>query len=275
MLNVERTIDDTDRLATVNSLRNSLFGIVCFLVLFMVGCDLPQEPGPMPTEIIETEFEPGLNVFGVLRSDGLAGSSFIRVEKAFDPVNEAFYETYSAEVRDADVSVADSSQTYDFHFSEDTLRGNLFFNPGFVPIPGESYSLKVTADGFPNLTGSTTIPQKPQTENRSITAGAFEFDLLMTEDTGMYEVYLFLSDGTMLNQRVINDGEARKVVTLKMPSAGSPLFLNVYGYDHNLTEYISAAVTLRLNSYQKTVATVEGGYGAFGSVSATSVWLGQ
>ncbi len=272
---MELRVDWSDRLATVNSLRNWLLRILCSAVLLVVGCDLPQEPGPMPTEIIETEFEPGLNVFGVLRSDGLAGSSFIRVEKAFDPVGENFYETYSAEVRDADVSVADSSQTYDFHFSEDTLRGNLFFNPGLVPIPGASYSLEVTADGFPSLIGSTTIPQKPQTENRSITAGAFEFDLLMTEDTGMYEVYLFLSDGTMLNQRVINDGEARKVVTLKMPSAGSPLFLNVYGYDHNLTEYISAAVTLRLNTYQKTVTTVEGGYGAFGSVTATSVWLGQ
>lgn len=231
----------------------------------------------MPTEIIETEFEPGLNVFGVLRSDGVAGSSFIRVEKAFDPVEEEFYETYSAEMRNAEVNVTetDSLRTYDFLFSEDTLRGNLFFNHHFVPRSGESYSLEVRADGFPRLTGSTTIPRQPQTENRSVLAGTFEFDLLMTQDTGMYEVYLFLDDGNILNQRVINDGETQKVVTLKMPSAGSPLFLNIYGYDHNLTEYISAAVTLRWNAYQKTVATVEGGYGAFGSVSVTSVWLGQ
>lgn len=230
----------------------------------------------MPTEIIQTEFEPGLNVFGVLRSDGVAGSSFIRVEKAFDPVEEEMDETYSAEVRDAQVTVTekDTSETYDFLFSEDTVRGNLFFNSRFIALPGESYDLTVKADGFADLTGSTTIPQEPQIENRTLSEGAFEFELLMTEDTGMYEVYLLLDDGEIVNQRVINDGAARKVVTLKIPSGGSPSFLNIYGYDPNLTEYISAAVTLRWNSYQKTVTTVEGGYGVFGSVTRAVLVLG-
>ena len=51
-------------------------------LLWISGCDLPHQPGPMPSEIVETEFEPGLNILGVLRADDQAGTSFINVNRA-------------------------------------------------------------------------------------------------------------------------------------------------------------------------------------------------
>ena len=71
--------------------------VLIFLVALWSGCDLPWEPGPMPTKLIDTEFEKGLNVFGLLRDDGISGSSFIRVERAIE-VDE-FNDTMSVDIR--------------------------------------------------------------------------------------------------------------------------------------------------------------------------------
>ena len=228
----------------------------------------------MPTELIETEFEKGLNVFGLLRDDGILGSSFIRVERAIE-VDE-FNDTMSVDIRSADVTIMHnaSSAAYSFQFEEDTSRGNLFFNPYFTPAEGETYTLTVKAESFPTIFASTTIPQRPGIQNSSFSENFFNFDLIMTEDTGMYEVYLFLEGSGAVYEKVINDGNQKKKLSLKIPdSYGSPYLLNIYGYDPKLTEYTNAAVTLRWNTYQETVTTVEGGYGAFGAVTVFSSWL--
>ena len=252
----------------------SWVAVLILLVAFWSGCDLPWEPGPMPTELIETEFEKGLNVFGLLRDDGISGSSFIRVERAIK-VDE-FNDTMSVDIRNADVTIMHnaSSATYSFQFEEDTARGNLFFNPYFTPAEGETYTLTVKAESFPTIFASATIPQRPGIENSSFSEKSYNFDLVMTEDTGMYEVYLFLKGGSAVYEKVINDGQQKKKLSLKIPDGyGSPYLLNIYGYDPQLTEYTNAAVTLRWNTYQETVTTVEGGYGAFGAVTVFSSWL--
>ena len=230
----------------------------------------------MPTELIETEFEKGLNVFGLLRDDGISGSSFIRVERAIE-VDE-FNDTMSVDIRSADVTIMHnaSSAAYSFQFEEDTSRGNLFFNPYFTPAEGETYTLTVKAESFPTIFASTTIPQRPGIQNPSFSENFFIFDLIMTEDTGMYEVYLILEGGRAAYEKVINDGNQKKKLSLKIPdSYGSPYLLNIYGYDPKLAEYTNAAVTLRWNTYQEMVTTVEGGYGTFGAVTVFSSWLNR
>ena len=230
----------------------------------------------MPTKLIDTEFEKGLNVFGLLRDDGILGSSFIRVERAIE-VDE-FNDTMSVDIRSADVTIMHnaSSAVYSFQFEEDTSRGNLFFNPYFTPAEGETYTLTVKAESFPTIFASTTIPQRPGIQNSSFSEKSYNFDLVMTEDTGMYEVYLFLEDGSAVYEKVINDGKQKKKLSLKIPdSYGSPYLLNIYGYDPKLTEYTNAAVTLRWNTYQEMVTTVEGGYGTFGAVTVFSSWLNR
>lgn len=252
----------------------SRVGVLILLVTIWTGCDLPWEPGPMPTKLIETEFEKGLNVFGLLRDDGISGSSFIRVESAIE-VDE-FNDTMSVGIRSADVTIMHnaSSATYSFQFEEDTTRGNLFFNSYFTPTEGETYTLTVKAESFPTIFASATIPQRPGIQNSSFSEKSYNFDLIMTEDTGMYEVYLFLKGGGAIYEKVINDGNQKKKLSLKIPDGyGLPYLLNIYGYDPQLTEYTNAAVTLRWNTYQETVTTVEGGYGTFGAVTVFSSWL--
>ena len=254
----------------------SLVAVLILLVTFWSGCDLPWEPGPMPTKLIDTEFEKGLNVFGLLRDDGILGSSFIRVERAIE-VDE-FNDTMSVDIRSADVTIMHnaSSAACSFQFEEDTSRGNLFFNPYFTPAEGETYTLTVKAESFPTIFASTTIPQRPGIQNSSFSENFFIFDLIMTEDTGMYEVYLFLEGGSAVYEKVINDGNQKKKLSLKIPdSYGSSYLLNIYGYDPKLTEYTNAAVTLRWNTYQEMVTTVEGGYGTFGAVTVFSSWLNR
>ena len=69
-----------------------------------------------------------------------------------------------------------------------------------------------------------------------------------------------------------NQVAERRSVRFDLSTAkGQPLLLEIYGYDANLAEYLTAATTIKYQTYLETVTTVTGGYGVFGSVSVREV----
>ena len=66
-------------------------------------CDLPHQPGPMPKEIIDLDFEAGFNVFGVLRADDDTSSSFVHVQRAV--TTEEMYSEADLYIDDATVQI--------------------------------------------------------------------------------------------------------------------------------------------------------------------------
>ena len=71
-----------------------------------------------------------------------------------------------------------------------------------------------------------------------------------------------------------NQGEGLLPITFN-PTAGpgQTMTIHIHGYDANLAEYLTAATTIKYQTYQETVTTVTGGYGVFGSVSVSKFTL--
>ncbi|RKY52786.1 MAG: hypothetical protein DRP89_07135 [Candidatus Neomarinimicrobiota bacterium] len=130
-------------------MKKSIFLVMlAFVMMFLwIGsCDLPHHPGPMPNDIVVTEFEPGLNVFGVLRADNNPGTSFFHVERAM--TTEEMYENEEIFITSAFVQISDTitGQTTIFSPSPDTTEKGYYFNSTFTPLPEHHYELEIAAD---------------------------------------------------------------------------------------------------------------------------------
>jgi len=257
---------------------NKLTFAIFIVVLIGAACDLPTAPGPQPSTIIKTDFEPGLNILGVLRLDDSTGTSFIHIEQACR-TEEIYDEDFPLIIEDAGAVVQGTTDktTYPFIYEADTLRPLIYPHPSFAPAAGEQYALSITHPELPTLTDTTIVPVKPSIDPTTLTISesTLSFDLLTTTDTDLYDVYLFLPED-MLLQRLANQLAGRTTVRFDLsPSKGQPLWLEIYGYDANLAEYLTAVTTIKYQTYLETVTTVTGGYGAFGSVSVFKMELNQ
>ncbi len=245
------------------------------IVIMGAACDLWHEPGPMPSDIIETEFEPGLNIFGVLRQDDQPGSSYFYIERAYQyqeldtlELDESFIPIIS----DAQVFVQGRTDTTTYLFTHeiDSLLGNIYSHDEFIPVAGEQYNLTIYHEDFPILTDTTVCPDQPTLIEDSVMVFGQDviFGILTTADTYMYEVYL-ISDTDSLHYRYVNyagDG-VLPVFFTRTGDSDEPFTIHVYGYDANLADYLTAMITFKPQTYLELVTTVTDGYGAFGSVS--------
>ncbi|UCH10553.1 MAG: DUF4249 family protein [Fidelibacterota bacterium] len=259
--------------ATIN--KWTLYVVGMLLTLSAWTCSLPHEPGPQPSTIVNTGFNPALNVLGILRLDGEPKSSYIYIERAYryqelDDLGPE--EAFILIVSDATVHVQGLGDTtsYVFTYEVDSLRGEVYTDSTFFPVAGETYTLTITHPDFPTLTDTTTVPIQPTLRGDSI--GVFGqsifFGLQTTSDTYMYDVYL-LSPEDSIRRRIVNyDGEDGEEPFFFEHSAGpgDTVAVHIYGYDANFKEYLTASIPLKPQTYTETITTVTGGFGVFGSV---------
>lgn len=247
---------------------------IIFLLFVLVGCSLPNQPGPQPTDIIPTTFEPGFNILGVIRVDGTRGSSFVHVQRAFR-VEEAT-ETFNPVIRNATVSVraGNRDSSYAFTFVHDSLRGDIYTHPTFRAAPGQTYRLLVSNGELPNLSAATVTPPLPMVEAGSMVIEPQEilFAITNSSEARLYQVNLICETAGYSRQQMIR-ADQRQAFRFPLGDAEKPVRLEVYAYDAHLTEYLTAAITIKPQTYAETVTTVEGGYGCFGAVSKTEIPL--
>jgi len=260
---------------------NKLTFAIFIVVLIGAACDLPTEPGPQPTPIIKTDFEPGLNILGVLRLDDSTGTSFIHIEQACR-TEEIYDEDFPLIIEDAETVVqkVTDKTAYPFIFEADTLQLYTYTHPGFIPAAGEQYALTITTHThpeLPTLTDTTVVPTMPSIDTTTliISENTLSFDLLTTADTYLYDIYL-ISPSDSLYYRFANQGEGLLPVAFNPTvGPGQTMTIHIYGYDANLAEYLTAVTTIKYQTYLETVTTVTGGYGVFGSVSVLKMELSQ
>ncbi|NQV15641.1 DUF4249 family protein [bacterium] len=250
-----------------------------YFLLFLVfsslftSCDLPHQPGPMPTDIVETEFEPGLNILGVLRADAEMGTSFININRAL--TTEEIYtdpiENFSPEVDYVKVNSINSGTEYLFLLAEDSPDEGNYRDSTLDVQSGETYDLEISAPGFPTLTAETTIPQKPQllANTLSQAAGHISFQLQHHASAYEYKLYLIFLESALEKVVKPSNGDIIEVDWNYDTSDGSPLFLMLTALDENLTRYGSSPISFIPNTYHPDGSTVTGGYGCFGSVAIT------
>lgn len=246
-------------------------------VLLISTCDLPHQPGPMPTEIVETEFESGLNILGVLRADDQSGTSFININRALttEEIYSDSIENLFPDVDFVKVNLVSSGNEYWFLEPEDSTDWGNYRDSTMVVLTGETYNLEISAPGFPILTGQTLIPQKPQLviNTLSVTANNISFQLQHHASAFEYKLYLIFNENTLEKVIKPSNEDIIEVDWSYDTGNGAPSFLVLSALDENLTRYGNSPISFIPNTYHPDGSTVDGGYGCFGSVAIVTIEL--
>ncbi len=262
----------------MNKLNSKYFIIVPFVTFLMIACDLPWNPGPQPTYFDTHDFQPGLNVLGIIRPGTTKGlpQSFVHLEKS-----HAYLDfPDSLEVKDAKV------QLYLYHEStiiDSTLLiytdfGGLFLKHEYrhwqlesanSTLGGQTYGISCKKSGYPALTAITTVPLVPviQNDSISINAGQCEFTLLRDTRVGAYDIYLIFGK-KQYYKRLLPSGVGNTAVKIYLENDSvKEGKLVIYAYDLKLSEYITYNIVIKPQTYQSNYSTVNNGYGCFGSLN--------
>ena len=151
------------------------------LFLFFWACIADFSP-ELEWEDVEADYEPELNIIGILSGDTLV-TSFVRVhrtlrvDEAADTLmrdtifgNVVPYYASRFVIRDAQVTLSNSTKDYTLQLMksvEGNRRENLYeayvYNgEDLNPKPGEKWTLSVTTPGGLSATGETIVPPLPQ-----------------------------------------------------------------------------------------------------------------
>jgi len=86
----------------------------------------------------------------------------------------------------------------------------------------------------------------------------------------LYDVYLIIGQKTCTDR--IQRPEAGDIaVTIAIEQSGETAgLLIIYGYDLQLSEYITYNVIIKTNTYRSDYSTVDNGFGCFGSLNIFS-----
>jgi len=238
------------------------------LSILFFSCDLPHELGPQPTNLIDTNIDPGIVVFGVFRPD--TGMSFIQATGSYI-LDDAKEEQIT--LPNPDVFVVDSLTGEVFYFLQDSTDSVRFYLDEFAAQTGHTYQVTVTAQGYEPLTGSTTVPAAPQIINHILDENNLNIMINILPDIYSYEVHLNMFDGNAIIKTVLA-GEAPITIDYTWDETNQqPLDFVVYGYERNLGEYFNTTISIKPQSYQPLSFYVEGGFGVVGAVNSTRVNL--
>jgi len=248
-----------------------IFLIVVLISLNCASLD-PTAPGPQPHYIENVTFQPQLNVFGVLRPDsvGLLPLSFVHVERSYPPDERPD----SATIADARVvvfrmegtTVADSAIFIYTDFGTFTSRE--YRNASFFPQPG-TYRLVCQKQGYPELSAETTLPAKPVIQQGSLKleANSLSFQIKRDEQVGLYRVIFRCSQGVVGGNFLRpQSGDVKISLSLTGIDTNNGQLI-IYGYDLNLSRYLTANLSIKPNIFQQDFSTVTNGYGCFGSLN--------
>ena len=250
------------------------------LVVFCFGlsaCELPHQPGTMPTEIVATEFEPGLNILGVLRADGIRGTSFININRAL--TTEEIYgdtiENFSPVTDFVRVRSHSSGLDHEFILENDPSDWSDYRDTTLLVSPGDRFDLEISAPEYPVLTAQTQVPLTPELVENSLSISADRLSFQLQYDASAFEYKLFLIFADQILEKVVKPAtdDIIPVEWSLSNESEAPLYLMLAALDENLTRYGNSPISFIPNTYHADASTVEGGYGCFGSVAVNVIEL--
>jgi hypothetical protein len=154
------------------------------------------------------------------------------------------------------------------HFDSTFFRAE-YRHADFSPTAGQAYELSCFKEGYPRLTGRTTVPCSPVLVDGSIELSdhRFRFTILRDSLAVLYDVYFW--DGISSHfQRLRRSEVGNTSVEFNVQEDhGSEGNVLIYAYDAMLSEYIAYNVNVKPNTYRSDYSNVENGYGCFGSLN--------
>lgn len=249
---------------------------ISFLIVILLLCSGCENPftgyGPQPIYLTEPDDEVKLNIFGIVRPGEQQGfsMSFVHVEAAFSVTDLPD----SLEVDSVNVQITsedDTSRVFDLVYGnpDDVFSRKDYRNQSLRPEACQTYSVRCEKEGYPVLTGRTTVPNIPFIVEIQIEPDNTQLYLTVARDSlaGLIEV-VFQSGEQQFSTRAIRPDSGDIHVNLHIDSMGKLTgVLMIFAYDMNLSEYMTYNISVKPNSYLDMYSTVEGGHGCFGSLN--------
>ena len=251
--------------------------IISSLLFVFAGCERAFELYvgiPFQPININSEYEPGLNIFGILK----AGPSydtlnhFFEVQKLLPQSDTAvFFEINEAAINLRYFIDNESPELYLLH----NYGGGYYTNNEINPDFGELWSYECEYDSF-LVKSQTRIPNEPHLQESSMKTSENTLSFFIQPDSTafLYEVYYF-NESDFIFKRIIpiEDNPTEVILNIKPDEkAGSKLF--VFAYDKNYERYISTSnIFYKPNAYRPKYSSVEGGYGCFCSTASIQIEL--
>lgn len=249
--------------------------IISIISSLFFACDLPNQPGPMPNDIIETEFTPGLNILGILYNSDTT-ESFIYIEEALP--TDTYYENMDSNiVTNAEIIIWGEKDTTKYKFiiqpDVDSCR---YINKNFIPISGEKYYLKISArtdQGNLSVAATTIVPTLPEITSDSVKISdeVLNINIKSNDDIVRYDFYLFSEENLLAEKIIYSDFNCVQFNLEEFDTL--PTRIEILTFDKNLTTYLQTSNTLFPQNYQENISTVEEGYGCFGAISKKNIHL--
>jgi hypothetical protein len=229
----------------------------------------------MQPDFVVDDFNPGLNIFGIIRPDD---KSFVHVQKVIRAVGDT---TTDLEIKNATIVVyplinGQVADTLSFLTDNENSLSYNQYKPveSFFPVPGQSYELKCIAEGLPELGAVTSIPSEPEIyfPSLQVTSGKIEFEILT--DTSAYLYIIYLKGGESVQRILLLPAQNRHTAVTLNTTVTENMELFIYACDQNLANYmINSNTAFNINKFRQYDNQVTNGYGVFGSLNFTSVKL--
>lgn len=229
---------------------------------------------PMQPDFEEDQFIPGLNIFGVIRTDTTANlnNSIIDLERVMRAVGD----TGDLEIDTAQIKVTlyNGMASKDVIFKPSTYNGifdQTHYRPvgDFYPKEGQLLAVECSYENLPILTATTIIPNKPEIVDGSFSTTNNDISFFVESDTSfqLLDVYVYIDSDMIDFLRIPTTSDADIQISFNALPAGFNR-VDIYAYDANLSNYILTSNTsLNFNKYREPYSTVENGYGVFGSIN--------
>jgi hypothetical protein len=232
----------------------------------------PLSPGPKPTTLVDTRYKPFLNVFGILRPDSLERMplSFVHLEHAYPasgiPDSNIITNAVVLVIHQGHLAVPD---TVVFSYGPFPVYPKYEYRNSFFSPDSGRYDLVCQREGYPTLTAETIIPGIPVIREGSFIqdARSVSFDIIRDEQAGLYEV-MIACGYEMIQGRFMRPDEGDVKISLgKGAGWAGVCMMKIYAYDLNLSEYLTANLSIKPDIYQSDFSMVTNGYGCFGSMN--------
>ncbi|MFA9388676.1 MAG: hypothetical protein ACERKD_02635 [Prolixibacteraceae bacterium] len=224
----------------------------------------------MQPDLTDSPFEPGLNVFGVLK----CGSDFDTINYHFEVQNMLDLQDWSTglEVPDAQIqltriSSSNEALNYDLSFVE----GAGYKNNSIETLPGDRWEYRCMKDSF-EVTSSCIVPNLPIIDQSTVEGKEVKIIIEADSTQFLYLVYVFQGDNVYSEFKVPQPNLTTELfISPEWEITSSPVQVYVCAYDRQLREYQTTSNTFfKPNAFRPSFSTVNGGYGTFGAIAIST-----
>jgi hypothetical protein len=255
-------------------LRKALFIITTLVSVF--GCEEAIDiyvGMPFQPKNINSEYTPGLNIFGILK----VGPSYDTLNHFFE-VQQLLHISDTNElagINEANITLEQLSGNYivSTYMLTNYNDGN-YTNSEITPDFGEQWTYACTYDTF-IVTSHTHIPNMPVLQQGSLVATEKNISFAIQPDTTafIYEVFYFNKSDYVFERFIPSKYEPTPInlkINFRDIEGSNNLF--IFAYDENYEKYITTSNTFyKPNAYRPRFTTVEGGYGCFCSAASIQI----